>query len=75
VLPRLETIHAADTSTRGTLNHCEIGKGLAPFREIFSLIKENGFDGWICIEEGSMQGMDGIEKAVRYVRKVWGEVK
>lgn len=75
VLPRLETIHAADTSTRGTLNHCEIGKGLAPFKEIFSLIKKNGFDGWICIEEGSMQGMYGIEKAVRYVRKVWGEVK
>lgn len=75
VLPRLETIHAADTSTRGTLNHCEIGTGLAPFEEIFKLVKEYGFDGWICIEEGSMQGIHGIKKAAQYIRKVWGEVK
>lgn len=71
VLDRVVTIHAADTSTNGKLNHVLLGKGLVPFKEIFSLLKQNKFDGWICIEEGSNTGIEGIKKAIDFVKKTW----
>ena len=71
VLNRVVTIHAADTSTKGELNHVLLGEGLVPFKEIFSLLKQNKFDGWICIEEGSNTGKEGIEKAIDFVKKTW----
>ncbi|MCL5071333.1 MAG: sugar phosphate isomerase/epimerase [Actinobacteria bacterium] len=71
VLDRVVTIHAADTSTKGKLNHVLLGKGLVPFKEIFSLLKQNKFDGWICIEEGSNTGIEGIKKAIDFVKKTW----
>jgi len=55
----------------GELNHVLLGTGLTPFKEIFSVLKENGFDGWICIEENSKMGVDGVRKSVKFVRKTW----
>jgi len=71
VMDRVVTIHAADTSTKGKLNHVILGNGLVPFKEIFSLLKQSKFDGWICIEEGSNTGKDGIKKAISFVKKTW----
>jgi sugar phosphate isomerase/epimerase len=74
VINKVETIHAADTSTSGELNHVLLGTGLVPFKAIFSLLKANGFDGWISIEENSRMGIEGIKKSVDFVRKLWQEV-
>lgn len=71
VIDRVETIHAADTSTKGVLTHTLLGTGLAPFKEMFSLLKKAGFDGWICMEEGSRQGVEGVVKAAEFVRTTW----
>lgn len=73
VIDRIETIHAADTSTRGVLNHCLLGTGLVPFRKMFSILKKSGFDGWICMEEGSNQGIEGVQTAAGFIRKLWNE--
>jgi len=73
VVGSIETIHAADTSTRGKLNHVLLGTGLVPFGEIFSILKSSGFDGWISIEENSGMGTEGITRSVEFVRKVWKE--
>ena len=73
VMSRVETIHAADTATRGKLEPVVLGEGIVPFGEIFSLLKQNSFDGWICIEEASKTGEEGIRKAVEFVRKTWAE--
>jgi len=31
----------------------------------------SGWSNWICIEEASCQGRDGVEKAARFVRQQW----
>ena len=74
ILPRLGTIQIADTSTRGALNHCLIGTGYAPIKEMLTIAKQAGYDGWLSIEEGSMNGMDGIAKAITYVRDTWNAI-
>lgn len=71
VIDRVVTIHAADTCTKGTLTPVLLGEGLVPFEEIFKVLKSSGFDGWICIEEASNRGMEGIVKATEFVRRVW----
>ena len=74
IIDKIETVHAADTATRGELNHVLLGTGLVPFKEIFSILKRNSFDGWISIEENSRTGIDGIKRSIDFVRNTWEEV-
>ena len=71
VVSKVLTVHAADTSTKGKLTPCVVGTGLVPFTEIFGILKENGFDNWICIEEWSNTGFNGIETAIKNIRTLW----
>jgi len=74
VIHRVETVHAADTGERGQLRHVLLGTGLVPFRETFAELQRAGFDGWICIEEGSNQGERGVRSAAAFVRQTWHDV-
>jgi sugar phosphate isomerase/epimerase len=49
------------------LKHGVIGKGLNNYDAIFSVLKAEGFDGWISIEDG-MNGMDELRESVRFLR-------
>ena len=71
VLPRLISVHASDTSTRGKLNHTLLGTGLTPYPEIFQRLKRAGWDGWICMEEASFRGREGVILAADFVRETW----
>ncbi len=71
VIDRVVTIHAADTAVQGELQHVLLGTGAAPFPALFSTLKRAGWDGWICMEEASFQGREGIEAAAQYVRTTW----
>jgi sugar phosphate isomerase/epimerase len=73
VVDQVVSIHASDTATRGELNPVVLGTGLVPFRDIFSYLKKNAFDGWICIEEASNTGRSGVEQALSFVRRAWDE--
>jgi sugar phosphate isomerase/epimerase len=73
VLARVVSVHAADTSTRGELKPVLLGTGLVPFREMFQILRDAGFDGWICIEEASFKGPAGVKAAADFVRRVWNE--
>ena len=66
-------MHAADTATRGALNHVLLGTGLVPFKDIFLYLKNAGFDAWICMEENSRLGQQGVQDAADFVRKTWQE--
>ena len=71
VIDRVISIHASDSSTHGALHHCLLGTGITPFPQLFAALKRHGWDGWLCMEEASGQGSDGIEKAAAFVRAAW----
>jgi sugar phosphate isomerase/epimerase len=73
VLNRVVSVHAADTSTRGELKPVLLGTGLVPFKEMFEILTDAGFEGWICIEEASFKGSAGVKAAADFVRRVWNE--
>lgn len=73
VLPRLVSVHAADTAIKGELRPVLLGTGITPFPALFSQLKRAGWDGWICMEEASKQGQAGVEKAALFVHKTWDE--
>lgn len=74
-LDRVVCIHAADTAVRGALKPVLLGTGLAPFAPIFRRLARAGWDNWICIEEASFQGQEGIAKATTFVRRAWEECR
>ncbi|MEM9018736.1 MAG: sugar phosphate isomerase/epimerase family protein [Verrucomicrobiota bacterium] len=49
------------------LNHGEIGKGLNDYDAIFGELKQQGFNGWISIEDG-VEGMEQLERSVAFLR-------
>ena len=71
VIDRLGCVHAADTSSEQGLRPVLLGTGLVPFDDIFSFLKQSGYEGWISIEEASGLGKRGVEEAVRFVRNTW----
>jgi sugar phosphate isomerase/epimerase len=71
VIDRVVSVHAADTAVRGELQHVLLGTGLAPFEALFSRLKHAGWDGWICMEEASFQGQEGVRRAAEFVRQTW----
>jgi len=73
VVKRIISVHAADTCTRGQLNHVLLGTGLVPFKQMFEILHASGFDNWICMEEASFTGKTGVRTAADFVRRVWNE--
>ncbi len=73
IIGRVVVIHAADIQAIGNFNPTIIGKGIVPFKSIFKFLKENKFDGWICIEEASNTGLSGVKEAVKFIKKTWLE--
>lgn len=71
VMPRLVSVHASDSSARGELKHVLLGTGITPYPAIFSELKRAGWDGWICMEEASFQGIQGVDAAARFIREAW----
>ena len=71
VLPQVETIHVNDLKAAGGVDFVVCGRGVAPIQEIFSVAKQGGFDGWVCIEEAGFDGVEGIAEAVEFTREAW----
>lgn len=71
VIDRVVSVHAADTAVQGQLLHVLLGTGITPFTELFHSLKQVGWDGWICMEEASFQGREGVEAASHFIRDAW----
>lgn len=67
VIDRVETIHISDMSAYGKFEAVEIGTGACPIEAVLKRLKAYGFDGWLCIEEASGHGLEGISNAWNYV--------
>ncbi len=75
VIGRVVSIHASDTAVQGRLQHVLVGMGISPYAALFARLARSGWDGWICIEEASYRGRDGVAAAVRFVREVWQQAR
>jgi len=54
------------------LKHGVIGKGLNDYDAIFSTLRQEGFDGWISIEDGE-NGMDELRESAAFLRAKMAE--
>src|SRR5258708_19864086 len=59
--------HEGAIGYASNLKHGVIGKGLNDYDEIFAVLKAEGFDGWISIEDG-VNGIDELRESVRFLR-------
>jgi sugar phosphate isomerase/epimerase len=75
VIHRVASVHAADTAERGQLRHVLLGTGVTPFVPLFERLVAAGWDGWICMEEASRQGREGVQAAARFVRQAWAQAQ
>jgi sugar phosphate isomerase/epimerase len=73
VIDRVVSVHAADTAVRGEQRPVLLGTGITPFKALFARLKQAGWDGWICMEEVSYRGREGMEAAARFIRQAWSE--
>jgi sugar phosphate isomerase/epimerase len=71
VIDRVETIHVSDIAETGKFQPVLIGTGVVSFGKIFGFLKSRGFDNWLCIEEASFKGEQGIREAADFTRRAW----
>lgn len=72
VRSRIGYVHVNDLRQPGTFDFVVVGTGLAPIGEVLRRLREQGYTGWVGIEEASQTGKDGFWQAVRYMREVLG---
>ena len=75
VVERVSSVHASDTAERGQLRHVLLGTGVTPFGPLFERLIRAGWDGWICMEEASYRGREGVQAAARFVRQTWAQAQ
>ena len=69
VINRVVCMHISDTEVKGALKPVVIGTGVVPLKSIFLFLKEGKYDGWLCIEEASNKGEQGIIRAINYIKE------
>src|SRR5690606_42063687 len=73
VKDRVSMVHVNDTRHVGIFEPCLLGTGVAPVKEIFHILVQNGFDGWISVEEASKTGEAGFRTAIPLTEQLWVE--
>lgn len=71
---RVAVVHVNDIQRAGYFEPCLVGTGVAPVREIFSVLHKTGFDTWISVEEASKTGEEGFRRAIPYVKGLWEQL-
>jgi sugar phosphate isomerase/epimerase len=70
----IEDLKQQDGSTgyARNLKHGVIGKGLNDYDAIFSTLRQEGFDGWVSIEDGE-NGLDELRESAAFLRAKMAE--
>lgn len=71
VRDRVSMIHTNDIARAGFFEPVLLGQGVAPIVEIYRMVHEIRFDGWISVEEASKTGEEGFRKAIPYADRAW----
>ena len=74
VKDRIDVVHVNDIRRAGHFEPCVVGTGVAPIEEIFEVLAESHFDGWISVEEAGNQGEEGFRQAIPFVKNLWERV-
>ncbi len=75
VQDRVGAIHVSDIRRAGAFEPTVIGTGVAPILELLQVMVQQGFAGWISIEEASRTGETGFRSAVAYTKQALGSAK
>ena len=66
-------VHCSDRVEPGKYPHAVTGEGAVDIPSIFRLLKEIGYSGWLSVEYGGAEGLDGLRRSVANVRRLWAE--
>jgi sugar phosphate isomerase/epimerase len=67
-------VHCSDRVGPGTYLHAPAGEGIVDFPAILSLLQTSGYDGWLSAEYNGPEGLDGLTRALGYIRTTWEQV-
>lgn len=71
VIERVVVLHIFDMREAGKFEAVRVGTGASPIPQVFSRMRQTGYDGWLSIEEASRSGQVGFEQSIAYVRNAW----
>ena len=71
VIERVVVLHIFDMREAGKFEAVRVGTGASPIPQVFSRMRQAGYDGWLSIEEASRSGRVGFEQSIAYVRNTW----
>ena len=71
VIERVVVLHIFDMREAGSFEAVRVGTGASPIPQVFSRMRQAGYDGWLSIEEASRLGKAGFTESVAFVRNAW----
>ncbi|CUU35782.1 MAG: sugar phosphate isomerase/epimerase [Armatimonadetes bacterium] len=75
VVHKVHHVHAGDRRM-GEYQHCVLGEGQVPFRELLTILREHGYTGYLSVEDGQAEGDEGFRRSLAFLRHaieaVWG---
>ena len=71
VVHRIVVVHIFDMREVSVFEPVRVGTGASPIPQIFSRIRQAGYDGWLSIEEASRSGQEGFTQSITFVRETW----
>ena len=71
VVHRIVVIHIFDLREVGVFEPVRVGTGASPIPQVFSRMRQAGYDGWLSIEEASRSGQKGFMQSIAFVRETW----
>lgn len=71
VKDRVSAVHVNDIARAGHFEPVVVGQGVAPVRDIFQMLVDHGFDGWVSVEEASGTGEAGFRSAIPKTEELW----
>ena len=71
IVHRIVVVHIFDLREVRAFEPVRVGTGASPILQVFSQMKQAGYDGWLSIEEASRSGEAGFTESIAFVQKTW----
>lgn len=64
-------VHCSDRVASNAYPHAVTGEGVVDYPAIFELLKVIDYSGWLSVEYGGDEGLDGLRRSIQNVRRLW----